>query len=64
MGCPLSFRLLFTYCSREVPEQIRRTVLTPDGTHPHSNDLFLLFSIFPTPAFFANHLQIGRSKTP
>lgn len=69
MGCPLSFSLLFTYCSWEVTEQIRRAVLTPERTHPHSSGLFLLFSIFQTPAFLLitckfkciKHLKISRN---
>ncbi len=51
MGCPLSFRLLFTYCSWELPEQNRKAVLTPEGTHPHSSGLFLPLSIFPNSNF-------------
>ena len=51
MGCPLSFRLLFTYCSLELPEQNRKAVLTPEGTHPHSSGLFLPLSIFPKSNF-------------
>ena len=69
MGCPLSFSLLFTYCSWEVTEQIRRAVLTPERTHLHSSGLFLLFSIFQTPAFLLitckfkciKHLKISRN---
>lgn len=51
MGCPLSFSLLCTYCSREVPEQIRKNVLTPEGTHPHNSGLFLPLSIFQNSNF-------------
>lgn len=51
MGCPLSFRLLFTYCSWELPEQNRKAVLTPEGMHSHSSGLFLPLSIFPNSNF-------------
>ena len=51
MGCPLSFRPLFTYCSWELPEQNRKAVLTPEGMYPHSSGLFLPLSIFPNSNF-------------
>lgn len=49
--------------------QIRRAVLTPEGTHPHNSGLFLPLSIFPNSNFVLitcklegiKHLKISRN---